>query len=191
MSIKDSKKVYYLWSTRKLEQLQSFRTGYYKAGQIDRKCCTWKLYKDGQTWCAVHIPQNSCLSASAALGLAICIYKGHFGEKQILQISRWKLNHMIWLHLSISCQWNIFLIFTNCSKTLFTCRVGNLSNSWQERQSRLGLFCTSTRRGVDQGHVWNQFQKVWFINIHQAPCIKNILRAFCPQSEVVTYCTLP
>ena len=33
MSIKYSKKMYYLWSTRKLEQSQSFRTGYYKAGQ--------------------------------------------------------------------------------------------------------------------------------------------------------------
>ena len=73
MSIKYSKKMYYLWSTRKLEQSQSFRTGYYKAGQTDRECCTWKLYKDGQTWCAVHIPQNSCLSASAMLGLAMSI----------------------------------------------------------------------------------------------------------------------
>ena len=190
MSIKDSKKSILLVVHKKTGAIAKFQI---------RVLQSWPdrprvLYlKTLQRW-----PDLMCGTHTAKqLSVCLCyvgpgyVYRVCFGEQQILQISRWKLYHMNWLHLSISCHWNIFLIFTNCSKTLFTCRVGNLSNSWQEQQSRLGLFCTSTRRGVDQGHVWNQFHKVWFINIHLAPCIKSILGAFCPQSEVVTYCTLP
>ena len=193
MSIKDSKKSILLVVHKKTGAIAKFQI---------RVLQSWPdrprvLYlKTLQRW-----PDLMCGTHTAKqLSVCLCyvgpgyVYRVCFGEQQILQTSRWKLYHMNWLHLSISCHWNIFLIFTNCSKTLFTCRVGNLSNSWQERQSRLGLFCTSTgwrRRGVDQGHVWNQFHKVWFININRAPCIKNILGAFCPQSEVVTYCTLP
>ena len=176
-----------------MEQLQSFKTmfeaWYYKAGQIERESVVLVNFTKMARLDVRYTYRKTAVCLPLLRWAYLYVYIKAFlaNNKFCKHLDE---NFITWLDCSWA-SWNISLIFNNCSKTLFTCRVGNLSNSWQEQQSRLGLFCTSTRRGVDQGHVWNQFHKVWFINIHQAPCIKNILRAFCPQSEVVTYCTLP